>query len=177
MSEVLYTLGFPQLAPADRRMIEDFRKAHDPPYRDVVQAHVTLVFGIEDVDPAAYIAHIRAVTQTANPIDFVCRYAMLGSDHASDDAYVFLVPDEGFSAISLLHDRLYTGLLAPKLRLDLPFIPHITLGTLADRQATKALCDGLNEKGVHVAGRLTDLSVCALRDGKIAKLEKLGLLG
>lgn len=170
MSRLLYTLGFPDLSPADRRMIEGFRRDHDLPYRDVVEAHVTLVFGIENIDPAAYVGHVKAVADGSGPINFVCRYAMLGNDHANDDGYVFLVPDEGFSGLSLLHDRLYSGPLAPYLKLELPFIPHITIGTLADRGEAKALCDGLNGTGVHIAGSLTTLSVCTLQDGKVRVL-------
>jgi hypothetical protein len=45
---------------------------------------------------------------------------MPGADDEDETAYVFSVPDEGFSAVSILHDRLYTGILAPFLRLDIP---------------------------------------------------------
>src|SRR5262245_22726723 len=54
-------------------------------------------------------------------------------------ADVFLVPDEGNSALSLLHDQLYTGPLVSHLRLDLQYVPHITIGTLSDREKAKRL--------------------------------------
>ena len=50
-----------------------------------------------------------------------------GADEDRDTAFVFLVPDEGHARISLLHDRLYRGRLAPYLRLDVPFTPHINI--------------------------------------------------
>jgi hypothetical protein len=59
---------------------------------------------------------------------------MLGADESG--SYVFLVPDEGSGALSLLHDRLYSGLLA-SLRIDLPYVPHITIGRCSERQKAK----------------------------------------
>ncbi len=95
---------------------------------------------------------------------------MLGTDDFDDSAYVFLVPDEGYSGISLLHDRLYTGILQPSLRLDVPFIPHIRVGTLKDSAAAKALCDELNSHGIRIEGRLQKLTVGALQEGKLNSL-------
>jgi hypothetical protein len=51
-----------------------------------------------------------------------------------------------------------------------PFIPHITIGTLRDRAATKALCDELNREGVRVEGALRALTIGALEDGKLKNL-------
>ena len=95
---------------------------------------------------------------------------MLGADDFDDTAYVFLVPDEGYSGISLLHDRLYTGVLQPFLKLDVPFVPHITIGTMKNRVAAKALCDKLNRHGVRIEGSLRALTIGALEDGKLRNL-------
>jgi 2'-5' RNA ligase len=95
---------------------------------------------------------------------------MLGNDDENDTAYVFLVPDQGNAEISLLHDRLYTGVLRPHLRLDLPYIPHITIGTLGSRQEAKLICDELNRVGVSVEGALSNLSVGFVEDGRFKNL-------
>ncbi len=121
--------------------MESFRRQHDLPYRDVVAAHFTLAFGCDAIAEPAYTAHVSAVCRASKAIRFSCRYAMLGADHFDDSAHVFIVPDEGYAGISLLHDRLYTGVLEPYLKLDAPCIPHITIGTMKDRAAAKALCD------------------------------------
>lgn len=127
--------------------------------------HCTLVFGCSGVPPDAYTAHVARIASASAPIDFVCRYAMLGADDADDTAYVFLVPDEGYARLSLLHDALYTGPLQPFLRLDLPYVPHLTIGRSRDRHEAKAWCDGLNARGVRIAGALRELTVGAVRDG------------
>ena len=167
MTRKLYTLAYPTLAPADRAFIDHIRNEHDLPYRDVVKPHFTMVFSCSDLNEQDYQSHVREVSRLAMPIAFHCRYAMLGADGEAPLAYVFLVPDEGFSALSLLHDRLYTGLLASKLRLDLEFIPHITIATLEDRAFAKGLCDRLNDSGLSIAGSVDSLTVAALEANRI----------
>ena len=147
---LLYTVAYPEISPVDSSFIQTFRQQNDIPYRDVVAAHFTLVFGCRAIKESDYRAHIQEIACTFTPIHFCCRYAMLGADDQDDTAYVFLVPDEGYSQISLLHDRLYTGILEPHLRLEIPFIPHITIGTLKDWKLAKSLCDGLNRKGLKL---------------------------
>ena len=166
----LYTLAYPGVSAADRAFLERFRGEHDLRYRDVVAPHFTLAFGCDAVVEDEYRSHVAAVARRTPGIRFACRYAMLGGDHADDTAYVFLVPDEGFAALSRLHDALYAGPLAPHLRLDIPYVPHVTIGTLADRRRAKQLCDALNEAGVRIEGRIDAICVGALADGKIRDL-------
>ena len=166
----LYTVSYPEVSPEASSFMEQFRRGHDLPYRDVVAAHFTMVFGCKTVELPKYTSHVASVARQSEPISFSCRYAMLGTDDFDETAYVFLVPDEGYSGISLLHDRLYTGVLQPFLRLEVPFIPHITIGTLKDRSAAKALCDELNRSGVCVEGSLRALTIGALENGKLRDL-------
>ena len=103
----------------------------------MVEAHFTLVFGSTTIAEDVYMRHVADIARASAGVPFHCKYAMLGDDAEDETAYVFLVPDEGYAGVSQLHDRLYTGLLAPCLRLDVPFIPHIGIGTLADRSEAK----------------------------------------
>jgi hypothetical protein len=100
---------------------------------------------------------------------------MIGADDLEATAYVFLVPDEGYSQLSLLHDRLYTGVLAPHLRLDLPFIPHITIGTLSDRHLAKKLCDALNAQRLSIVGSVDALTVGEFANGKVLSVQSFPL--
>ncbi len=172
----LYTVAYPDISTADAAFIKAFRHENDLSYRDVVAAHFTMVFGCGNVAEPEYTAHIKRIAAKFTTIDFSCRYAMLGADDQDETAYVFLVPDEGYSAISLLHDKLYTGVLQPYLKLEIPFIPHITIGAMKDRKAAKALCDGLNSKVVQINGRLDVLTVSALEDGKLDDLSSMRLV-
>jgi 2'-5' RNA ligase len=163
----LYTLAYPRLAEMDRAFIEKFRAEHDLRYRNVVAPHFTMAFGCSAVAEPQYLDHVEGVALSSGRLRFCCRYAMLGADHQDDTAYVFLVPDEGNSSLSRLHDRLYSGPLAPHLRLDIPYIPHITIGTVDDREAAKKLCDKLNENGILIEGSVDALTVAAFENGRI----------
>jgi len=129
-----------------------------------------MVFGCAAIGVHEYKHHVAEVAASSKPIAFSCKYAMLGADDEDDTAYVFLVPDQGYAEVSLLHDRLYTGVLQPYLRLDLPYIPHITIGTLKSRADAKALCDELNSKRLHIDGRLTALAVGHIEAGTFINL-------
>ena len=141
----------------------------------MIDAHFTMVFGCAAIGLNEYMNHVANVAASSKAIAFSCKYAMLGADDEDDTAYVFLVPDQGYAEVSLLHDRLYTGPFQAYLRLDLPYIPHITIGTLSTRTEAKALCDELNRQGLCVEGRLKALTVGSIEGGKFRNFSKHAL--
>lgn len=175
MPDPLFTIACLEIPEAQRRFIDEFRHAHDP-QATRVPPHFTLVFGASDVDEAACLRHVESVAQASAPIRFHCRCATLGTDERAERAFVHLVPDEGHAAISLLHDRLYRGPLAAGLRLQVPYTPHVTIGSSTDFRQAKAWCDALNGQGVDVAGVLSALTVGALRGGTFQVLQRFELL-
>jgi len=172
----LYTLAYPSLSGADAAAIESIRREHDP-QRDLVRAHFTLAFGCDAVPGAAYAEHVQNVSRVMPPVSFACRYAMLNVESRTGLAYVYLVPDEGYSGLSRLHDALYQGPLAEHLNLDIPFVPHVTLGVFRDKTEAKRLCDELNARGIAISGEVNALSIAALEAGKIHDLETFPLIG
>jgi 2'-5' RNA ligase len=141
-----------------------------------VAAHFTLVFGCKAFPEEECTQLTRLIAQATKAIPFSCRYATLGTDDFdADTAQVLLVPDEGYAGISLLHHKLYTGILEPFLRLDVPFVPHITIGTMKDRSVAKSLCDDLNRDGTRIDGQVRSLTIGALEDGKLLNLSRYQL--
>jgi 2'-5' RNA ligase superfamily len=169
--QTLFTLCYPSITEADRLFIDEFRREHDIPFRDVVAPHFTMVFGCSDVPITAYREHVVEVAHSQAVINFSLRYAMLGNDDSNSNYYVFLVPDEGYSGISKLHDNLYQGPLASALRLDIPYIPHIGIATIPDAVRVKALCDQLNTKGINIHGQINAITVSSYNGSKITDLE------
>src|SRR5687768_14170276 len=108
----LYTVSYPEVSPEASQFMQTFRNEHDLPYRDVVAPHFTMIFGCAAIPEEQYTKHVAAIARESRVLSFSCKYATLGADDSDDTAYVFLVPDEGYAAISLLHDRLYSGALA-----------------------------------------------------------------
>jgi hypothetical protein len=84
-----------------------------------------------------------------------------------------LVPDEGYSQFVKLHDRLYTGPLAPELRLDLPFIPHITVANSGDPHACKRVAETLNAQDFAIGGQVETLDVVWYDGTRVATVEQL----
>jgi 2'-5' RNA ligase len=165
--DTLYTLAYPSLSLRDQHFIDAYREKHDAAFRDVVAPHFTMLFGCDSVPPVKYEAHVLDVAARAAQIRFVCRYAMTCNDVDNDNYYAFLVPEEGYSAIARLHDELYRGVMAPFLRLDAPYIPHIAVATAKDAQHILQLCSELNSKGLEIEGRIEALTVCSYAEGKI----------
>jgi 2'-5' RNA ligase len=164
----LLALCYPKLSVADQRFIDEFRHRHDHAYRDVVRAHFTMVFQVHDIPERKFSEHVERVAGLSRSFPFICRYAMVHNDDSSDDYYVFLVPDEGFSELALLHDALYTKVLASKLRLDIPYVPHVGIATLKDAQRCKELADELNGRRLRVSGKVEEISVVEY-DGKVVR--------
>ena len=173
MPDLLFTVAFPEIADAHRRLIDEFRREHDP-QAALVPPHFTLAFGCTDVAELDYLRHVESIARAVAPVRFHCRCALPGSDHAGTRAHVYLVPDEGHAAIALLHDRLHTGVLAGR-RLPLPYTPHITIGSCSDFAQARDLCDELNLLGIDVAGTLPALTVGALRAGRFEPLQRFAL--
>ena len=77
--------------------------------------------------------------------------------------YVVLAPDEGFSGIVKLHDKLYTGFLAERLHLDIPFIPHVTIGYSTDIHFCKRAVDDLNGQHFEIKGTIDTLELVSIQ--------------
>jgi len=173
----LLVLAYPVLSKADADFIDAFRSKHDFAYKDVVRPHWTMVFSVPNLTKESIENHVRDIASTSAPISFSCKCGVLYDDAESDDYYIFLVPDAGFSAITRLHDSLYTGVLEDYLRLDIPYVPHIGIATAKDPRHLKSLCDDLNSESLDISGSIDSLTISEY-DGKIVRdLISIPLIG
>lgn len=170
----LYALAYPELAPADRAWIDAIRAEHDPLHR-LVAPHFTLVFPVSRVDRDALVTEVTRQAAGCRPIAFVLRSAVPFKDVTAPGADVFLVPDEGFGALVRLHDRLHASALAPELRLDIPAIPHLTVGRAPDPRACKRLADRLNAREFAVPGTIAALDVVERESGPVRTIARVPL--
>ena len=152
-----YALSFPKISTVDLVWIQTIRKSHDPQYA-LVAPHFTLVFGVE-IDKAELTTHVQAVVQSYNSFVFAMRCALVVKDSFSPNYNLFLVPDDGLSELVKLHDALYTAVLAPHLRLDVPYIPHITIAGSADAAKMKQLADELNAQSFCIEGKVEQVDL------------------
>ena len=167
-------LSYPELSPGDHAWIQSVRAEHDTQY-EIVGPHFTFVFPVSRLNQETFVAHARNQARGQAGFSFVLRSAVVVKDAFSASAHVFLVPDEGYSTMVELHDRLYTGPFAAELRLDIPFIPHLTVGNAADAQACKWLADDLNARGVSIRGDINALDAAQYEGGRVESVERIEL--
>lgn len=167
-------LAYPVLLASDHRIISDFRRLHDQKYVDVVDIHWTMIFPVStgDIELNYLKDHIARVAAGFPPINFVCRYALVYKDGAGGDYSIFLVPDEGFSSISLLHDALYSGIMRPHLRLNLPYIPHIGIAANKDKEHLYQLAKGWNSHALEIRGTINSLTLSSYRGEKVEDIKQ-----
>jgi 2'-5' RNA ligase len=146
----LLVLAYPSLSRRDYEWMQAIRADHDQLYFSVVDPHFTLVFPVSNVAEPEFLRHVERQASGVRSFPFVTRSAVVVKDTLSPYSYVFLVPDEGNSSVVKLHDRLYTDVLRPELRLDLPFMPHIGVATSLDPEACKRVADELNLSAVAI---------------------------
>jgi hypothetical protein len=64
------------------------------------------------IDRATLVNHVKQSIKDIKPFEFTLRCGVLCNDAFSKYTHVFLVPDEEYSNIVKLHDRLYKGIIA-----------------------------------------------------------------
>jgi len=153
----LAVVAFPSFDDADRQWIESFRTKHDPQVARI-GVHFTLVFPLE-ASPEDVGPEIATAAQSAAPIAFTVRRAEAIADAFGHGSHVFLVPDEGAAQISALHDRLYAGTLRAHHRSDIPFVPHMTVGTAPDSASALILATTLDVRARSVRGTVDALDL------------------
>ncbi|MCR9074181.1 MAG: 2'-5' RNA ligase family protein [Alphaproteobacteria bacterium] len=163
----LVVLGRPSMAAADRAWIDALRDRHrGAVFERAIGAHVTLVFPTEATDPTSATSHLATVAAETAPIDLLFRATMPWLDRYTGETYVYLVPDAGNGKLIRLHDHLYSGPFSDVLRLDLPFVPHITLGRFGEAKVAKALVDDLNAQDIELRARLDTVELFRLSEGE-----------
>jgi len=172
----LLVVAYPKCAPRDRAWIQSIRERYDPHF-ELIAPHVTLVFPNDRIDAKLLGQHVGQVCQAFSAFRFVARTSIIVKDHFSPLTHLFLVPDEGFSQVVRLHDALYRGPLAADLILEVPFIPHITIGAFDAMSEAKAQADALNQASFSLACSITTISLIQDQGQEIRTLEQFRLAG
>ena len=162
---------FPAFEGIER--IEAYRRQYDPMARDLA-AHLTLVFPFPTPLTKLQVeTHVKRVAAGWPPIAVTFRQV-----RATDNEFVLLMAARGAASIVALHDRLYTRSLAPHLRRDLPYEPHMTLARCPEpARLEEALAHAGQSIGGEYAGVMRELTLIALpQPGKIERVSTFPLL-
>jgi len=153
----LAVVAYPDLDEEDRQWIEAYRQAHDPQATRIA-AHFTLVFPL-DAAANDFEPDVQDVARATQPIRFAIRDTKAVPDKLSKATHLVLVPHEGGLQIAKLHSDLYAGRLWVHLRSDIPFIPHMTVGTAQDSTSAERLASEVRKRQRVVYGTISNLHV------------------
>ncbi len=153
----LAIVAYPNLDEIDRQWIESFRAKHDP-QASRLGVHFTLVFPFEAA-PSDLGPELAEVAQSTPPIAFAIHGSKVVRDVLRNDSHVFLVLAEGDAQIATLHDRLYAGALRTHLRADIPFVPHMTVGTAPDSEVAERLAGEIEVRSRMVRGTIANFAL------------------
>lgn len=151
-------VAYPKIIDADQVWIQSIRRQYDPQF-EIVEPHFTIIFPTITQKIAAFRKHIRDQVANFSSFPFVIRCALPVKDVLSPSTHIFLVPDEGLSQFVRLHDTCYETLLASDLLLEVPYIPHITVGASNDPKRAKAICDTINQQRRTISGTITAVTI------------------
>ena len=169
---MIFTVAMPKWSAEAQTLVQGFRRAHDPQF-GLIEPHFTLVFGAAlEAEPC--IAHVRAVAQESPPLPFKLSHAMLYYT-GDGPAYVFLVASEGAAGLTRLYRHLHGGPLASSLRLDKPFVPHITIAAVDDPAAALRVADEWNAQNINLSGEIDVLTAGRITDGRFQILAETRL--
>ncbi len=114
---------FPHL---ESNEVIEFRKKYDPTAA-IIGEHMTVLYPVpETVKPEALDDHIESVLKRHRPFKVHFQGLRKSWDH-----WLLLSVQEGKEKVVRLHDDLYSGILKPFLRNDIPYEPYMALGLFA----------------------------------------------
>ena len=155
---------FPAFLPFERQAIGRIRAAYDPLVA-MIDPHITLVFPFE-----ATIAQADLLTHVQQAIEPVVSFEIeLRCVTGQEDAWLFLNVKRGNDQIIALHDRLYSGPLAPYYDPRYTYVPHLTVGHVAPSEPF--------ETALRDAVRLTDTFQATVREITAYRITEHGARG
>ena len=146
----------------DNAQIQAFRRKYDPQV-DLIAPHITVIFPLPvSIGEDILIHHIKSVLAHWKPFPI-----HLEGVYRSDDDYIYLLVQEGKDNLTRLHDEIYTGLLTPYLRADIPYIPHVTLGILTSNiKDQERIQQEAKQLGVDYRGVLDKFHLVKINDDR-----------
>jgi len=124
-------LHYPRFDRKTGENIETFRRKYDP-FADSWKPHIPFIFPVPctEVEEAKLTEHVETVLKSWKPFPI-----HIGGFVKSRDHWLLLLLKEGNREAVALHDELYTGILAPYLRRDIEYIPHVGIGLFVRKDA------------------------------------------
>jgi hypothetical protein len=170
----LVVIGYPKIDKNDYNWIQEARKKSDELYFNVVNPHFTFVFPVSSVSKEDLIKHCQNILSETKKFAFEIKKATTEKDAFNEYTHTFIILDKGSAEIIQIHDKLYTGILKPELREDIPYIPHIGIGNNKDPKICEELAKEINDKNISIKGTIDSLDIAVLNI-KVKTIKKIYL--
>jgi 2'-5' RNA ligase len=170
----IYVLAYPEFEPSVAENIARFRHAHEPERAELVEPHVTLVFGLVGVRPVEFAASCEEVAVGVFEIEVDFAATEIVHDPFEKTYKLFLMNSTGRDELTALHERLYDGPHRFELHPAIPFRPHMTVATHSDR----AIIERLDAAAIGVfpnAGKIRSLVIVELVEKTLVRLRTIPL--
>lgn len=168
-------IAYPKISPQDYRWIQDIRKEHDLVMYSVVEPHITFVFPTTKLNAEELTSHVKSHLKGFKSFPVTFDSTKVVKDDFNDYTHTFLVPSVGFDYITKLHDQLYVDDMLSELRTDIPFIPHLGIGTNPSKTTMEELAKTISESNKVITGSIDQLVVCEFNGKKVTELTTLPL--
>lgn len=168
-------IAYPKISPEDFEWIQNIRRDNDPMMYDVVKPHVTFIFPTSKLGANKLEMHVK--NNLGKTKSFSVRFdsTKVVEDDSKTYTHTFLIPSTGFDEITVLHDILYVGEMASELRLDIPYIPHMGIGTSPNVDKMNQLATDLRGQDRAIEGVIDELVVCEYDGKKVNDLRIISL--
>jgi len=169
--------AYPKLKDKDFKTIQDFRKENDELYYSIAKPHIAFVFPIDnkEISQEQFVKEIYHHTKNVESIEFEMKCTTVNKDAFLPYYHLLLVPDKGYHKIVKLHDKLYSNLLFPYLRLDIDFIPHLGIANAKDKFEVKKWADQWNKKEFSINGMIHSLTIVDYSMNILTDIEQINL--
>jgi hypothetical protein len=154
-------LHYPRFDRKTGEDIETFRRKYDP-YADSWKPHIPFIFPVpcNEIEEEKFTDHVETVLKNWKPFPI-----QIGGFTKSWDHWLLLLLREGNREAVALHDELYIGILAPYLRRDIEYIPHVGIGLFVRKDA------GYNALDPKIVDFDAKLYIQALKEAESLKID------
>lgn len=170
----LLAIAYPDVSETDFNWIQSIREKNDRQF-NLVRPHITLVFGTEKLNSNEFTDHIQSKVRTFKSFQITLDSAKIVEDDSKNFCHAFLIPSVGFNEINELHDLLYQDELGSELRHDIPFIPHLTIGS-GSKEEMDILVDRINESKISIKGSVDQISIISFDGINVTTINEQGLV-
>lgn len=171
-----YVVAYPEWLTGDYDRIQEFRKRYDHIFYPIIEPHFTFVFSIPNVHLELVLEELKRQAATLKKIRFRLTHAVLHKEDWNDCHFSFLIPEDGYEQMIQWHQRLYADQLNTFLRKDIPYTPHITIGSSNDALLGRRMVDEWNKDAISIIGTLHQLTLVRFDHQHITPIHRMTLL-